>query len=70
MQWTLLAPYIASCPASSPEVAWTAFPTLEIDNNPYWPDLNNNAAISTFSAQGIIGLIAACGVASLSAVLL
>ena len=46
MQWTLLAPYIASCPASSPEVAWTAFPTLEIDNNPYWPDLNNNAAIS------------------------
>ncbi|KAK7690512.1 hypothetical protein QCA50_005610 [Cerrena zonata] len=31
---------------------------------------NNNAAISGFSAQGIIGLIAACGVASVSAVLL
>ncbi|VDC04828.1 unnamed protein product [Peniophora sp. CBMAI 1063] len=46
MQWTLLAPYIASCPASSPEVEWTAFPTLEIDNNPNWPDLNNQAAIS------------------------
>ncbi|KAH7103599.1 hypothetical protein BKA62DRAFT_616099 [Auriculariales sp. MPI-PUGE-AT-0066] len=34
MQWTLLAPYIATCPADAPRIAWTAFPGLNITNNP------------------------------------
>lgn len=28
MQWTLLAPYIATCPEGTPAVVWTAFPAL------------------------------------------
>ncbi|EMD37245.1 hypothetical protein CERSUDRAFT_135676 [Gelatoporia subvermispora B] len=34
MQWTLLAPYITSCPADSPRVEWQSFPALYIQNNP------------------------------------
>ncbi|KAI5816477.1 stress response protein Rds1 [Pyronema omphalodes] len=32
--WTLLAPYIKSCPAENPRLAWQNFPTLHILNNP------------------------------------
>lgn len=34
MQWTLLAPYIVSCPAENPHVKWQNFPALNISNNP------------------------------------
>ena len=30
MAWTLLAPYIVSCPASNPRIAWQNFPALNI----------------------------------------
>lgn len=32
--WTLLAPYISSCPANNTRLAWQNFPTLTILNNP------------------------------------
>lgn len=32
--WTLLAPYISSCPANTTRLAWQNFPTLTILNNP------------------------------------
>ncbi|KJA16414.1 hypothetical protein HYPSUDRAFT_147726 [Hypholoma sublateritium FD-334 SS-4] len=34
MAWTLLAPYIVSCPASNPKIEWQNFPALNITNNP------------------------------------
>ncbi|KIJ51443.1 hypothetical protein M422DRAFT_74299 [Sphaerobolus stellatus SS14] len=34
MQWTLLAPYLASCPSSNTRVEWVNFPTLNITNAP------------------------------------
>ncbi|OCH84302.1 Rds1 protein [Obba rivulosa] len=34
MQWTLLAPFITSCPAGSPHLEWQPFPALHIQNNP------------------------------------
>ncbi|RDW58912.1 ferritin-like domain-containing protein [Aspergillus mulundensis] len=33
-QWTMLAPYISSCPAGQTRLAWQNFPTLHILNNP------------------------------------
>ncbi|KAL4876983.1 hypothetical protein BJY04DRAFT_199086 [Aspergillus karnatakaensis] len=33
-QWTMLAPYISSCPADCTRLAWQNFPTLRILNNP------------------------------------
>lgn len=32
--WSLMAPWIKSCPAHNTPVGWTIFPTLEITNNP------------------------------------
>ncbi|KAM5540291.1 hypothetical protein V8D89_006110 [Ganoderma adspersum] len=34
MAWTLLAPYITSCPADNTRIAWQNFPALTIMNNP------------------------------------
>ncbi|KAL4908664.1 hypothetical protein BDW74DRAFT_188569 [Aspergillus multicolor] len=33
-QWTMLAPYISSCPEGQTRLAWQNFPTLHILNNP------------------------------------
>lgn len=33
-QWTLLAPYITSCPASNPKVEFQNFPGLQVTNGP------------------------------------
>jgi len=33
-QWTLMAPYFASCPAENPKIEWQNFPALNITNNP------------------------------------
>jgi len=51
MQWTLMAPYISSCPSEAPRVQWTAFPTLNVTNNPDWATLNLTAAISSNVSQ-------------------
>ena len=32
--WTLLAPYISSCPANTTRLAWQNFPSLTILNEP------------------------------------
>ena len=32
--WTLLSPYIVSCPSHNEPLQWTIFPKLTIDNNP------------------------------------
>ncbi|KAL6706217.1 hypothetical protein ACN47E_005952 [Coniothyrium glycines] len=32
--WTLLAPYISSCPANNTRIAWQNFPALHISNHP------------------------------------
>ncbi|KAF5326773.1 hypothetical protein D9619_004478 [Psilocybe cf. subviscida] len=34
MAWTLLAPYLVSCPAENPRIVWQNFPALNITNNP------------------------------------
>ncbi|KAF7332764.1 Stress response protein [Mycena kentingensis (nom. inval.)] len=34
MAWTLLSPYIASCPAENPHIVFQNFPALNITNNP------------------------------------
>ncbi|KAF8909800.1 Rds1 protein [Gymnopilus junonius] len=33
MAWTLLAPYLVSCPAENPRIIWQNFPALNIENN-------------------------------------
>jgi hypothetical protein len=30
MAWTLLAPYMVSCPAENPRIAWQNFPALNV----------------------------------------
>lgn len=34
MQWTVLAPYITSCPAENPRIQWQNFPALNVTNSP------------------------------------
>ena len=34
MQWTLMAPYITSCPSTNTPVKWVNFPALTITNAP------------------------------------
>lgn len=51
MQWTLLAPWIKSCPAENKKLAWANFPALEIVNNPQANDTKYNASISTIRPQ-------------------
>lgn len=34
MAWTLLAPYVASCPKNNPRIEWQNFPALAVVNNP------------------------------------
>ncbi|KZT58369.1 hypothetical protein CALCODRAFT_482464 [Calocera cornea HHB12733] len=38
MAWTLLAPYLASCPKENPRIEWQNFPALNITNNPSGPN--------------------------------
>lgn len=48
--WTLLAPYITSCPANQTRLIWQNFPALDIVNNPngtFWGNESSKAAIST-----------------------
>ncbi|OJT05783.1 Protein rds1 [Trametes pubescens] len=41
MAWTLLAPYITSCPENNTHLAWQNFPALNITNNPNASVLTN-----------------------------
>ncbi|MCJ1383207.1 hypothetical protein MMC17_006320 [Xylographa soralifera] len=40
--WTLLAPYISSCPANQTRLAWQNFPALYVENNPNAARINAN----------------------------
>jgi len=46
MAWTLLAPYLESCPKENPTIKWRNFPALTITNNPNGIDPNYKAAIA------------------------
>ncbi|OSC97445.1 Rds1 protein [Trametes coccinea BRFM310] len=46
MQWTLLAPYITSCPENNTHLEWQNFPALNITNNPNVTSLNPPAISS------------------------
>lgn len=44
--WTLLAPYIKSCPPENPRLPWQNFPTLYITNNPNGTDPKFGPAVT------------------------
>lgn len=46
MAWTLLSPYIKSCPSSNPLIRWQNFPSLYITNNPNGTDPHFGPAIT------------------------
>ncbi|KAJ7084868.1 Rds1 protein [Mycena belliarum] len=52
MAWTLLSPYITSCPAENPHIVFQNFPALKIVNNPDATPLVNTSSFneSTFPA--------------------
>ncbi|KAF8643236.1 hypothetical protein AX16_009125 [Volvariella volvacea WC 439] len=45
MAWTLLSPYLVSCPAENPRIKWQIFPTLNILNNPSAVPINNSSVV-------------------------
>lgn len=47
MAWTLLSPYLVSCPASNPRIEWAIFPTLYVNNNPNLTSPAFNSSVST-----------------------
>ncbi|KAL5528296.1 hypothetical protein ACEPAF_7432 [Sanghuangporus sanghuang] len=50
MQWTLMAPYFTSCPASNPEIKWNNYPALYITNS---SSSSNNITSHQFSRPAI-----------------
>ena len=44
--WTLLAPYIAACPANQTRLAWQNFPALSVVNQPNPARINANRTLS------------------------
>jgi len=49
MQWTLLSPYLESCPAENPRIEWQIFPALNIINNPdATPLVNGSVGNNTY----------------------
>ncbi|KXN92399.1 Protein rds1 [Leucoagaricus sp. SymC.cos] len=53
MAWTLLAPYIVSCPAENPRIAWQNFPALNITNNPDAVPLYNTGVVGNDTSPAI-----------------
>ncbi|GAA5868466.1 hypothetical protein JCM1840_007006 [Sporobolomyces johnsonii] len=55
--WTLLSPYIKSCPSTNPRVEWQNFPTLNITNQPYalggTPGINSNYTLTSGANRSI-----------------
>ncbi|KAJ7290166.1 Rds1 protein [Mycena rebaudengoi] len=50
MAWTLLSPYITTCPAENPHIVFQNFPALTIVNNPSAIPLFNSTGNSTLPA--------------------
>ena len=44
--WTLLAPYISSCPENQTRLAWQNFPALYIENQPNPARINGSSAFN------------------------
>ncbi|RPA90835.1 stress response protein Rds1 [Choiromyces venosus 120613-1] len=59
MAWTLLAPYIKSCPPENPKLAWQNFPALYVTNNPngtdprYGPAITHNRTQLTYPGREV-----------------
>ncbi|KAH9483520.1 Protein rds1 [Psilocybe cubensis] len=53
MAWTLLAPYLVTCPAENPRIEWTNFPALNIINNPDATPLYNTSIIGNNTTPAI-----------------
>jgi len=51
--WTLLAPYIQSCPATNPRVQWSNFPALTVENVAPLAYDGSQAAVSTNRSANI-----------------
>ena len=49
--WTLLAPYIQSCPKENPRIGWTNFPALTVVNNPSLSYAGSQSDVSTNITQ-------------------
>ncbi|GAA5941464.1 ferritin-like domain-containing protein [Sporobolomyces koalae] len=49
--WTMLSPFIKSCPETNPRVEWQNFPALNITNQPYvfggTPGINSNYSLTS-----------------------
>ncbi|KAH9859106.1 Rds1 protein [Lenzites betulinus] len=64
MAWTLLAPYIMSCPENNTQLVWQNFPALNITNNPNatalsndtMPDITNNRSVPLSSPGMTVNL--------------
>ena len=49
--WTLLAPYIAACPAANPRLGWSNYATLRVSNGSTLNRAGSQAAISTNTSR-------------------
>ncbi|OGM41494.1 stress response protein Rds1 [Aspergillus bombycis] len=54
--WTLLAPYISSCPENQTRLAWQNFPALYIKNQPNPARINGSAALNETVGEGVNSL--------------
>lgn len=52
--WTMLSPYIKSCPKENPLIQFQIFPSLNITNNPSMIDTTSNGNISTHESGTIV----------------
>ncbi|KAF7773204.1 hypothetical protein Agabi119p4_5371 [Agaricus bisporus var. burnettii] len=53
MAWTLLQPYIATCPAENPRVGFQIFPALNVTNNPDATPLYNTSIVGNDTTPAI-----------------
>ncbi|KAF8650304.1 hypothetical protein AX16_005312 [Volvariella volvacea WC 439] len=53
MAWTLLSPYLVSCPTENPRIEWQIFPTLHVLNNPEALGVINSPIIGENTAPAI-----------------
>ncbi|GAA5822488.1 hypothetical protein JCM5353_000526 [Sporobolomyces roseus] len=53
--WTMLSPFIKSCPESNPRVQWQNFPALNVTNQPYalggTPGISSNYTLTSGSGR-------------------
>ncbi|KAF8337434.1 ferritin-like domain-containing protein [Cantharellus anzutake] len=48
--WTMLSPYLKSCPKDNPRIIWQIFPALNITNNPSIIDTTTSGEIVSFES--------------------